>query len=264
MLRRLMVVVPLMIVVALVPSLLTAQDDEEGAQGTVGWTQDAELGIYLTDPEGMTLYVFENDEPGRSTCYEDCAENWPPFTAEEPLTLPEGVPGELTLVTRDDGTSQVAYNDWPLYAWVEDQAPGDTLGHGVGEVWFVASIDASVPGATPAAMATPAATGDTTIAVELGEFYFAPETTTLQVGQEYTFVLTNVGVLIHEFVIEPAGTVDEPLETDTGEEAEVEDIGPGETAELTFTFDEPGQYQFSCHIPGHFENGMVVEITVEE
>jgi predicted lipoprotein with Yx(FWY)xxD motif/uncharacterized cupredoxin-like copper-binding protein len=263
MFRRLVMLVPLMIVMAFVPILITAHEDEEG-EGTVGWAQHAELGIYLTDPEGMTLYVFENDESGRSTCYDACAENWPPFTVEEPLTLPEGVPGELTLIDRDDGTTQVAYNDQPLYAWIEDQAPGDISGHGVGEVWFVASVDDIVAGATPAAMATPAVTGDTTIAVELGEFYFAPETTTLQVGQEYTFVLTNVGVLIHEFVIEPAGAVDEPLEKATGEEAEVEDIGPGETAELTFTFDEPGQYQFSCHIPGHFENGMVVEITVEE
>jgi uncharacterized cupredoxin-like copper-binding protein len=110
--------------------------------------------------------------------------------------------------------------------------------------------------------ATPVAdTSDTTINVELFEFGFEADQLTLTAGVEYTFLATNTGLLVHEMVIEPAGAVDEPLERDDVE-SEIEDIEPGSTAELTWTFDEPGRYQFSCHIPGHFESGMVLEFEV--
>jgi predicted lipoprotein with Yx(FWY)xxD motif len=85
---------------------------------TVFIRQDPTLGPFFTDAQGMTLYLFTNDTtPGESNCYDQCAENWPPFDAPEPLTLPEGTPGELTTIDRDDGTTQVAYNGIPLYYW---------------------------------------------------------------------------------------------------------------------------------------------------
>jgi predicted lipoprotein with Yx(FWY)xxD motif len=43
-------------------------------------------------------------------------------------------------VTRDDGSEQLAYDGMPLYYWVSDTAPGDTTGHEVGDVWFVAAV----------------------------------------------------------------------------------------------------------------------------
>ena len=87
MFRRLLLIVPLLL--ALVGSVATAQDD-----ATLQTAEDPELGTILTDPEGMTLYIFLSDMPnsGESSCYDQCEENWPIFTAEEPLTLPEGVP----------------------------------------------------------------------------------------------------------------------------------------------------------------------------
>ena len=45
-------------------------------------------------------------------------------------------------------------------------------------------------------------------------------------------------------------------------ESEIEDIGPGEMKTLTWTFAEPGRYQFACHLPGHYEAGMVLEVEV--
>jgi predicted lipoprotein with Yx(FWY)xxD motif/uncharacterized cupredoxin-like copper-binding protein len=262
--RRLLLV-PLLLALAFAPQLVLAvqEDDEDEVAASVGWAEDPELGIYLTDLDGMTLYVFEKDErgSGRSACEADCLANWPAFTAEEPLALPEGVPGELSLITRDDGTTQVAYNGLPLYYWQGDTAPGDVSGHGVGNNWRVASVASDgAPSASP--VASPAALGENEVAVELGDFYVEPVTLTFEAGVEYTFVVTNAGVLIHEFVIEPAGAVDEPFEKNDME-SEIEDIQPGETDTLTWTFDEPGSYQLSCHIPGHFESGMVVEITVE-
>jgi uncharacterized cupredoxin-like copper-binding protein len=99
------------------------------------------------------------------------------------------------------------------------------------------------------------------VAVIEGDYFVHAERTTFQVGQAYIFAVANQGSEIHEFVIERAGSVDEPLEVN-GREVELEDIAPGQTAELEFTFTEPGRYQLACHIPGHFENGMVLEIEV--
>jgi len=100
-----------------------------------------ELGQFLADAEGMTLYIFTNDEAdsGVSVCNDDCAANWPPFFADG-ATLPEGVSGELTVITHDDGSGQLAYNGLPLYYWVQEMAPGDTTGHEVGDVWFEAAV----------------------------------------------------------------------------------------------------------------------------
>jgi len=122
------------------------------------------------------------------------------------------------------------------------------------------------PSASPSAssMATPT-TEPVCVGVIEGDFYVRPQRTTFQVGQPYLFAVGNEGAAVHEFVIEPAGKVDEPLEADAnGEEreSEIEDIAPGETAELEWTFTEPGRYQFACHIPGHFEAGMVIEVEV--
>lgn len=107
------------------------------ADTTVAVAESPELGPYLTDAEGMTLYLFTKDEEGTSNCTGECLARWPAFTASDPLTLPEGVDGELTQITREDGTSQVAYNGIPLYYWAEDTQPGDTTGQGVGDVWYV-------------------------------------------------------------------------------------------------------------------------------
>jgi len=101
---------------------------------------DAEIGTYLTDAHGFTLYTFANDEAGVSNCADACAENWPPFTIADVEKLSEGVGvvGEVATIERADGKLQVTYNGMPLYYWAKDAAAGDTTGHNVGDVWFAA------------------------------------------------------------------------------------------------------------------------------
>ena len=69
----------------------------------------------------MTLYIFDNDTDGSSTCYDDCAVNWPPSVAEsqEP-SAGEEVTGELGTTDRTDGTMMAVYNGQPLYFWAAD------------------------------------------------------------------------------------------------------------------------------------------------
>ena len=102
----------------------------------IGFTED--LGPFLTDPEGMTLYLFTEDTTANeSTCEGGCAEAWPPVPTTEMLVLPPGIPGTLGEATRPDGSTQLSYNDIPLYFYAEDTAPGDTNGQDAGEVWYI-------------------------------------------------------------------------------------------------------------------------------
>lgn len=112
-----------------------------------------ELGSFLVGPNGMTLYLFTNDTPGTSNCYDDCAVKWPPLLVpdgQQP-SAGDGVTGMLGVTERTDGTYQVTYNDTPLYYWFKDIVPGDATGQNVGEVWFVIDPNAMMaPEATPA------------------------------------------------------------------------------------------------------------------
>jgi predicted lipoprotein with Yx(FWY)xxD motif len=90
-------------------------------------------GAILTTPEGRTVYTFDKDSPGVSSCYGGCAEEWPPVTASadaQPF-------GHMSVVARTDGTHQWAYDGKPLYLYHDDAAPGDMEGDGEGGVWHV-------------------------------------------------------------------------------------------------------------------------------
>jgi predicted lipoprotein with Yx(FWY)xxD motif len=89
----------------------------------------------ITDASGMTLYVYDNDKPGVSNCYDKCAKAWPPAYA------PAGTTGSgdySTIKRKDDSDLQWAYKGMPLYLWIKDKKPGDVTGDGVGNVWHTA------------------------------------------------------------------------------------------------------------------------------
>jgi len=110
------------------------------APGDVYLQYTEELGHILVGTNGMTLYIFLNDEPGVSNCTEGCLENWPPLIVEsEEVVGDPRLPGELGTITRDDGTFQATYNGWPLYYWKDDMAVGDATGEGRGDVWYTVS-----------------------------------------------------------------------------------------------------------------------------
>jgi predicted lipoprotein with Yx(FWY)xxD motif len=97
------------------------------------YMRDTAAGRILTTPDGMTVYTFDNDSPGSSSCYGECAEEWPPVTASS-----EAQPfGEMSIIERTDGTRQWAYDGKPLYFYHDDTAPGEMEGDGEGGVWHV-------------------------------------------------------------------------------------------------------------------------------
>lgn len=100
------------------------------------------FGSALTDQNGRTLYLFEKDstKPPASKCVDDdCVEKWPPLLTEPGVEVQvEGVDPDLVgTVKRPDGSTQVTVGNWPVYLFAEDTEPGQTKGHGVGNVWFV-------------------------------------------------------------------------------------------------------------------------------
>jgi predicted lipoprotein with Yx(FWY)xxD motif len=133
--------------------------------GLVVNAMTTDLGTFLVDAEGKTLYYFTNDTaPGASVCSTGgCLENWPVFgPAEGQGFAPgEGVTGVLGSFTRADDVVQATYDGRPLYYFVGDQAAGDVFGQGLGDVWFVALVDGSVP--APAASEAPAMESPTAI-----------------------------------------------------------------------------------------------------
>jgi len=97
------------------------------------------VGQFLTDGSNMTLYTFANDESGVSNCSGECLDKWPPFYVD-PASVVEGCDvGDFSTITREDGSEQTTYKGMPLYYFFNDNNPGDTNGHGVKGVWFVAT-----------------------------------------------------------------------------------------------------------------------------
>lgn len=113
---------------------------------------DSTFGEILVDAEGNTLYAFTQDPDGMSSCYDDCAVNWPALISEGGLRAGEGVERSLLgTAVRADGSEQVTYAGKPLYHFAGDGRPAETNGQGLGDVWFVVSpaggiIEGSPPG----------------------------------------------------------------------------------------------------------------------
>ncbi|VVO72666.1 hypothetical protein PS838_01379 [Pseudomonas fluorescens] len=87
----------------------------------------------LVDHKGMTLYTFDNDTGGKSACTGKCAENWPPLKA----TTADKAEGKWTIIKRDDGTMQWAFDGKPLYYFVQDKKPGDMTGDKKMDKWHI-------------------------------------------------------------------------------------------------------------------------------
>lgn len=107
-----------------------------------------------------------------------------------------------------------------------------------------------------------------TVEVEMRDNEYSPTTVDVDAGETVRFVFTNTGKVTHEaYVGDPAAQAEhaDEMESMGGMDHGDDDtlvVEPGETGELTYTFDEPGEIQIGCHQPGHFEAGMVLDIVI--
>ena len=88
------------------PATTASATTMAAAEGEALAVSSTDLGDIITDAEGATLYIFTPDEQGDPTCFDDCAANWPPLTAE--VAAGEGLDASLLgTADRGDGTMQV-------------------------------------------------------------------------------------------------------------------------------------------------------------
>ena len=101
------------------------------------------FGQILVDGSGRTLYLFEADRTGMSTCNADCASVWPPLIVSGTPVAGAGINQSLLTTTmRADGSLEVVYNGHPLYHFVSDRQAGDVTGQAIssfGAEWYVLS-----------------------------------------------------------------------------------------------------------------------------
>ena len=118
--------------------------DSAAAGGRTVNLGDTSLGSVLVDGDGKTLYIFTPDaaSAGKSVCNGDCAAAWPPLLGDAAPTLGTGLEADdFTTITRDDGTTQIAFYGMPLYYFAADAAAGDVKGQGLNDKWYVIGAD---------------------------------------------------------------------------------------------------------------------------
>ena len=88
----------------------------------------------LVNTAGLTVYTFDQDmaNSGKSVCNGPCIALWPAVAASAGLPA-----APYSVVTRDDGAKQLAYNGKPLYLYTADQKPGDRSGDNFKNVWHI-------------------------------------------------------------------------------------------------------------------------------
>ena len=122
------------------PAATTTATDAPRRTGTRITLRGSEFGRMLFGPGRQAIYVFERDEHGRSNCYGECAELWPPvYTKGRPRAGAGVRPGLLGTTRRRDGRRQVTYAGRPLYYYAHE-GPGAVRCHNVtlnGGLWWV-------------------------------------------------------------------------------------------------------------------------------
>ena len=78
----------------------------------------------LGDASGNPLYTYDADQNGRSSCYAECAKEFPPFVAEGHARAA----GDFSIIARDDHVRQWAYQGKPLYRYSGKDPDGEPVG----------------------------------------------------------------------------------------------------------------------------------------
>ena len=97
---------------------------------------------------------------------------------------------------------------------------------------------------------------------------FTPSQFTVKVGDSVRLIINNQGKQMHELVL---GTPQE-LEAHAAlmvkfpdmahDEPYMAHVPPGQSGELVWTFNRPGEFMFACLIAGHYQAGMTGQIVV--
>lgn len=112
------------------------------------------------------------------------------------------------------------------------------------------------------------------VTITLTDFEIQSSVTEFKTGVSYRFTVTNAGKVAHEFMIMPPLTAEQmSMHMDMAELDKMalamireDDLPPGATKSFEYMFTQAapsGTLEFACHVPGHYEAGMKLSITVK-
>jgi uncharacterized cupredoxin-like copper-binding protein len=102
-----------------------------------------------------------------------------------------------------------------------------------------------------------------------GKMLFRPAKLVINRGEQIRFVVKNIGLLPHEFLLATtAENLQHAEEMKKYPDMEHDDpngirVEPGKTGELIWRFTKKGEFEYGCLIPGHREAGMTGHIIVK-
>jgi uncharacterized cupredoxin-like copper-binding protein len=131
-----------------------------------------------------------------------------------------------------------------------------------------------------------------TIEIKMFDNYYEPEEIVVKKGETILFKVVNAGELVHEFNIGTAETHavhqeemmmmvehgvleadkinHEMMKMDMGNGKTMEHndpnsalLAPKESAEIIWKFANGGELEFACNVPGHYQAGMMGEVTIQ-
>lgn len=97
---------------------------------------------------------------------------------------------------------------------------------------------------------------------------FTPDHIEVRQGETVRLLHFNKGQVMHEFVLGTKAELDEhailmkKFPTMEHDEPYMAHVPPGKQGEIVWSFNRPGEFDFACLIPGHYEAGMIGTIKV--
>lgn len=165
---------------------------------------------------------------------------------------------DTTMAADEHMDDTMAHDDMSDDTMAHDEMSDDSMAH---------------DDSTAAENTTPA---DRTVEIAMTEFAFEPASLTVVAGETIEFVVTNDGVVPHEFRLSNAHRIEEHIASgheDHGDEGEgghhegdadvVIEVEAGATDTVTVTLPEDATIftEIACLLPGHYEAGMKGEVT---
>ncbi|WP_210486171.1 cupredoxin domain-containing protein [Microvirga antarctica] len=95
-----------------------------------------------------------------------------------------------------------------------------------------------------------------------GAMRFFPERVEVRTGEQVRFVLRNSGKVEHEFVLDTPANNAAHKQAMMADPAMAHDdpnarrLAASASGEIVWQFTAPGEYEYACLIPGHYEAGM--------
>jgi uncharacterized cupredoxin-like copper-binding protein len=102
-----------------------------------------------------------------------------------------------------------------------------------------------------------------------GKMVYFPDRVEVQKGQQVKFVLKNNGKVDHEFVLDTVeNNAKHKIAMQQNPDMEHDDpnarrLAVSKGGEIVWQFTQPGEFEFACLIPGHYESGMKGTVVVK-